>query len=58
MGIKGFSASKDDQPEIDSPMRKKKKGLDKLKISLEESSTEKKFEDLEKIFGSVMTNFN
>ena len=32
VGIKGFS-SENDQPEIESPMRKKKRGLDKLKIS-------------------------
>lgn len=57
VGIKGFSAQ-DDQPEIDSPMRKKKKGLDSLKISKEPCEVpEKKFENLEKKFAVVLGNF-
>jgi hypothetical protein len=35
IGIKGFSKNQDDQPEIDSPMRKKKMGLGQLKINQE-----------------------
>ena len=60
IGIKGFTDSINDQPEIDSPMRKKKKGLDKLKISQEvcENPAETKFDDLEKKFEAVLTNFS
>ena len=51
VGIKGFTSDVE-QPEIESPMRKKKKGLDKLKISQEpcEAPKENKFENLEKKF--------
>ena len=57
MGIKAFSAHKDDVTEIESPMRLKKKGLDKLKISQMEPDTDKKYEKLEVVFESVINNF-
>ena len=55
VGIQGFSEGVEDQPEIDSPMRRKKKGgLDKLKISQEPCEApapeKNKFENLEKKF--------
>jgi len=56
VGIKGFSET--EPAEIDSPMRKKKKGLDKLKISQEPCEVPgNKFENLEKKFSVVMANF-
>jgi len=62
VGIRGFSEGVEDQPEIDSPMRRKKKGgLDSLKISQEPCEApapeKNKFENLEKKFELVLTNY-
>ena len=57
MGIQGFQSSVADEPEIDSPMRKKKKGLSALKLDAKVTETENKFEKLEAIFAQVQTKF-
>ena len=57
IGIKGFQENQDDQPEIDSPMRKKKMGLGQLKISQEVCEKPTDFLNLEKLFQSVLHNF-